>query len=458
MTLRIQPLLVIIMALACLVLVLFPPAMMSLQQTLALSLVVMAITLWATALLPEYLTALLFFLAAMLFSVADASVVFSGFTSTAIWLIFSGMVLGAAIKDTGLGDRIAGTLGRNLEHSYTLLIGGIVVSCVVLGFFMPSSIGRAVMMVPIAMALADRCQLEPGSKGRTGVALAAAFGCHLPTFAILPSNIPNMVLVGAAETIYGTSFNYTSYLLLHFPLLGIVKAALVVWLILRFFPDQVKPHPSDVSQPRALNNAQKLLILVLSAALFFWMTDSFHGINPAWVGLSAAVFLLLPRVGVVDSKSFATQVNLGILLFISAILGLGAIINATGLGAMLGDLLTSVMPLAPDRDFINFVSLTLSAFLTGILTTLPGVPAVLTPLAGELAQQSGWSLEAVLMTQVVGFSTILFPYQSGPLVVAMLLAREPVISTLKLTFPLVAITLLFLVPLDFLWWKLLGWI
>ncbi|WP_409522431.1 SLC13 family permease [Nitrincola sp. MINF-07-Sa-05] len=458
MTIRIQPLLVIIMALACLILVLFPPAMLSQEQTLALSLVVMAITLWATALLPEYLTALLFFLAAMLLNVADASVVFSGFTSTAIWLIFSGMVLGAAIKDTGLGDRIAGTLGRNLEHSYPMLISGIVIACVVLGFFMPSSIGRAVMMVPIAMALADRCQLASGSKGRTGVALAAAFGCHLPTFAILPSNIPNMVLVGAAETIYGTSFNYTSYLLLHFPLLGVVKAALVIWLILRFFPDQVKPHPSDFSQPSALNSAQKLLIMVLSAALFFWMTDSFHGINPAWVGLSAAVFLLLPRVGVVDSKSFAAQVNLGILLFISAILGLGAIINATGLGAMLGEALINVLPLAPGRDFVNFISLILSAFLTGIFTTLPGVPAVLTPIAGDLAQQSGWSLEAVLMTQVIGFSTILLPYQSGPLVVAMLLARESVISTLKLTLPLVAITLLLLVPLDYLWWKFLGWI
>ena len=55
---------------------------------------------------------------------------------------------------------------------------------------------------------------------------------------------------------------------------------------------------------------------------------------------------------------------------------------------------------------------------------MPGVPAVWTPLAEELANSTGFSVEAVLMTQVIGFSTVLFPYQVGPLIVAMGLAKQ----------------------------------
>lgn len=108
-----------------------------------------------------------------------------------------------------------------------------------LGFLMPSSVGRAVVLVPIGMALADRCGFGKGSNGRIGIAVVLALGCNLPSFAILPANIPNMILSGAAETIHHVSRIYRDYLLLHYPVLGILKAALVVALALRLFPDRI---------------------------------------------------------------------------------------------------------------------------------------------------------------------------------------------------------------------------
>ena len=38
----------------------------------------------------------------MLFSVSPGHVVFSGFASSVVWLVFGGLVLGVAIKRTGL--------------------------------------------------------------------------------------------------------------------------------------------------------------------------------------------------------------------------------------------------------------------------------------------------------------------------------------------------------------------
>ncbi|WP_406720931.1 hypothetical protein RPE78_00410 [Thioclava litoralis] len=65
-------------------------------------LVAVTILLWASGRLPEYLTALIFFAAAMMFSVAPASVIFSGFVSAAFWLVLSGYVIGLALA-TALG-------------------------------------------------------------------------------------------------------------------------------------------------------------------------------------------------------------------------------------------------------------------------------------------------------------------------------------------------------------------
>ena len=110
------------------------------------------------------------------------------------------------------------------------------------------------------------------------------------------------------------------------------------------------------------------------------------------------------------------------------------------------------------RDALNFLSLSAMSTLTGIVTTIPGVPTVLTPMAPDLATASGFSLPAVLMTQVIGFSTVLFPYQVGPLIVAMQLSGEKLGHLLKITLPLALITFVVLLPLDYLWWKLLGWL
>ncbi len=81
---------------------------MDMQLIAVAGLVAVTITLWATRGLPEYLTALLFFAFAMILHVAPASLVFSGFTSAAFWLVISGYVIGIAIRKTGLASRCAG--------------------------------------------------------------------------------------------------------------------------------------------------------------------------------------------------------------------------------------------------------------------------------------------------------------------------------------------------------------
>lgn len=456
----IKKLLVVGITLIAILLATIPVSIMSHNQAQTLGLVLIVLSLWATGIVPGYLASLIFFALALILKIAPPATVFSGFASAAIWLIFTGFIIAAAIRGVGLSEQIGIFLERHLVSSYGRLLGGLMLFSMLLAFIMPSSLGRAVLMVPIGIALAERVGFNHASKGRTAIALTIAFGCHVPSFAILPANVPNIILTGAAQTILGINVTYAHYLLLHYPILGILKSFIIVVLIMFFFPDHPQSSSSNrvkevISDPSP-RRKQIIVSSVLLLTLVFWMTDSIHGINPAWIGIVASIILLLPITGIVTPTELNKSVNFGLILFVAGILAVGAVVNATGLGSWVAHRLVHILPLQPKHDFVNFLSLCFVSFATGLITTLPGVPAVLTPMATELSHLTGFSLNAVIMTQVIGFSTILLPYQSGPLTVAMQLSDQPLHKLLKITIPLTVITALVLTPMDYLWWKFLG--
>jgi di/tricarboxylate transporter len=60
------------------------------------------------------------------------------------------------------------------------------------------------------------------------------------------------------------------------------------------------------------------------------------------------------------------------------------------------------------------------------------------------------------MLQVPVFSTVFLPYQSPPMMIAMHLGGVSLKDGAKLCLALAAITVLGLLPLDYLWWHVVG--
>lgn len=453
----IPPLLAVVTTMLALALLVLPsPEGLPTEAARALGLVIFAIGLWATAVVPEVLTALAFLLFAVLFSVAPNPVIFSGFASTAIWLVFGGLFIGAAVQRTGLGPVIAEVLVRHLGTSYLTMLSAIAVTCIGLSFLMPSVMGRVLLLVPIVTALSDRIGFPPGSRGRIGLVMVTLLATYMPSCAILPSNVPNMVLAGAAETIHGVSLTYGSYLLLHFPILGLFKTVLIVLLVWVLFRDEPREVPEESGSVAIPRQARTLLVILL-VALGFWITDFLHHVSPAWIAMAAAIVLLIPRVGLLPIESFSQGINFAPFFFVAAILAVGAIVNQSGLGEISGRALLDVLELSPGADFRNFMTLSLAWTLLAMLFTIGGLPAILTPLAGEVAGAAGMSLQAVLMSEVIGYSTVVLPYQMAPLIVGIAIGGVRVGECARVMLPLTALTFLLVLPLNFLWWQYLGY-
>ncbi|WP_084540072.1 SLC13 family permease [Azorhizobium doebereinerae] len=411
--------------------------------------------LWASAALPEIVTTFLFFALATLTALAPPQVVFSGFAASAFWLVLSGMVVGLAIARTGLAARIAGALAAPLSRSYPQLIAGVICITYGLSFVMPSNMGRIALLIPIMQALCDRIGLAPGRPGRTGVMLAVGFGTFLLSASILPANVPNLVMTGAAEQLYGLHFGYLPYLALHAPVVGLGKGVLLIALICLLFPDRLDGTIGPAPERAGWSRAERRLALLLVLTLALWMSDSLHHISPAWIGLAGAALCLMPGIGVLPPEAFG-QINMRTIFYVAGLLGLVATVNATGVGDALGHGLVALMPFAPGAPAQNFALLLALGSALSLAATANGVPALLTPMARELAAATGFSVEAVVLTQVLAFSTVILPYQAPPIIVAVELGKVRLGDATRLALASSALTFLLLAPLDYAWWRFLG--
>ena len=420
----------------------------------ALVVALAAIAFWALAILPEDLTALVFFAAAMLLAVAPAEVVFSGFHSTAVWLVFGGLIIGAAVSAVGLDHAIAHRFRPLFRGSYARCVALTVLLAIALAFLVPSTMTRVILLVPVVAALADELGYGEESNGRTGLLLAAILASYYPAVAILPAAVPTVALVGAADAIHDVRLTYGAFLATHGPTLGALKAVLLTLVVVRLLPattpraaapDAVAAHPA---RPR--------LAVMMAAGLVLWATDALHGISPAWIALALGVLCVLPGIGVLDPSDLQKKVNLRPAFYVAAILGVGAVLAESGVGTVAVDALAARGWLAPGRDVLNTLVLAVAALATGAMATMPGIAAVLVPIAGDIAEATGLDLEAVFRAFVLGYSTAILPYQVPPMVVGLGLAGISIATAARVTLVLAALSFVVVWPSTLLWWWLIA--
>jgi hypothetical protein len=416
------------------------------------ALVALAVFLWATLVVPEYLTALLFFAAVLVTGIASEGAVLAGFSSKAIWLVFAGIILGEAIQQHDFGksifDRLLGRL-----RSYGTLIWLVAVAGLMLAFVIPSAMGRVVLTAPLAIGLCDQLGFGKDAPERSGVYLATILGTTLPAFSILTSNVPNLVLLGAMEAAFGVTVSYGDYFVLNFPVLGIGAFLMTPMLILVLFPGRIDAR-DKVAEPAPWTPGQKKLAALLCATLALWASDELHGISPAWIGLCAAILCMAP--GGLVSPAIFKKLNFGPWFFVAGAIGLGAVVAESGLGEVMWSRLAALLPLADLPAPAQFAALVSSSILLGAFATLPAAPSVYTPLAESIAATIGWPLQSVILAEVPSFVFFAFPYQAPPVLVGLILLKVPLGRAAKLLGIHFVAGVIVVIPLHYLWGRALG--
>jgi len=421
----------------------------------AAGVVLFAVAHWALGVLPQHITALLLFLISVVLEISPPNVVFSGFHASATWLVFGGFVISLAAQRSGLATRIVRALVTHLPPRYLAMAGGLAVAGLALSFIMPAASGRAVLMAPLAVALADRLGFAENTRARFGLVLAAGWGATIPAFGILPSNVVNMAFVGATESIFDIGFTYFEYTLLNLPVLGFVGVAVVIVLISILFGAEPKPQGGKEMQTSWTAPERRLMFIML-LALAFWVTDSLHGISPAWVALAAALLCVTPGIGVVPAAAMNKEISYGAWLFVAGVIAVGAIANNTGLGGAIGEWLLAHVPLTKDGGIVTFYEIYAISAAVGMVTTHPAAPPIVTSFSDAIAQATGWPLKSVLLAQVPSWMIYPFPHEAPPVAITMALGGVPMREGFRLLCVYFVVGLIIVLPLQYFWGRMLG--
>lgn len=419
--------------------------------------IVLFFTFWLTKLVPDNLAALLLFVFAGVVVELPLEIVFSGFQSPAVWLIFGGLIISAAIQHSELGERVARVVIRFAPRNYAGLTYGLFLSGVALTLILPTAVGRMVLLVPIAMAVASRAGLEPGSRGHDGLVLSAALSALLPAYAFLPSTAPNVILLGAAQNTYGVDFTYFRFWLVNFPVLIAATIIVLPGLIVALFREEADFSNNSGSR-EPLTTPQRRTAAILMVTLALWATDALHGISPTWVALGCAAALILPAAGALNGASILQDANTGAWLLIAAMVSLGAMGKFTGLDDSVGRTLVNALPFARGEPILNFGLMVAVGVMTGLCLTTLAAPVIMTGLAQYLAAATGWSLEAVLFAQIPTWVFFPLPHQTPILIIGMVMAGVSFGRVVALLCTFTTIGFSAIVPLHFLWLQALGYI
>ena len=414
----------------------------------------LAIALFATRLLPEVVTALGCFLAFLMVDAAPNAVIFSGFTSGGFWLLFAGLIVGTAISVTGLGRQFALRIFQKTGDSYIKAALLLALSGLGLGLLVPATMPRIIILMPVALSLSNTMGYEIGSRGHVGLTVTGAIATLLPTYAILTANLPTIIHFGAFETLYDIKPSYARYFIEQAPA-NAVRFIVLLVLMLPFAAAR-SDTKSVLDAPMPFTYTQRKLLILLGSAILFWALDTFHGISPAWVALLLATVLLIPGFGILDSNVMKTKIDISPAFFIVAVFAISAVAQHTGLGTVVADRLIPVLRLGDGSDLRDLYSVFGLSTVLSHLTTSPAAPAILAPLAGAIAAETGWSIETIAMAQVLGISTPLLPYQAPPLIIAMALAKIPMIALLRVCLLLAMAVAVIGVPITYFWWSYLG--
>ena len=352
---------------------------------------------------PEYFISLCFIAAALLLQLAPPGVILSGFSAKAVWLVFAGIVFGMAVQQHNLGASMFQHLGL-LRLTYRPLVWTLATFSVSLAFVIPSAVGRVLVLTPLVRILADQLGLPERANERYALYLTVIIVTTLPAFAILTSNVPNMVLLGTVETILGFTFTYPQYFLTNFPVLGIGTFFLATTMILRAFPGSINPDPTS-SEPAATppTAEQRRLGIILITTLLLWVTEELHTIAAAWVGLTMALICLAPRIGVLEPQTI-TKLNLGPWFFLAGVIAVGAVARQNGVADLLWQTFNTAIPLDQSSNFVRYIILFLFNMILGQLTTLPAAPSIFVPLIPPISEVTGWSQEALALATVPSFA------------------------------------------------------
>jgi len=318
------------------------------------------------------------------------TIVFSGFTTAAVWTLIPALFFGFALQKTGLGKRIALTIIKLCKPSYVSLVFAWVLIGVVLSILTPSTTVRVVIVMPIAVQCCSLCKLEKGSKGNALILLTAFGMALIPGAGWLTGIIAGPFVQGLMDATPGLEglVTFNSWLSVMFLPSVIVTVLLIGGSLLFLKPKEgisreamaaIKEQPLE-----KMSRHEVIATVILTVTFALFITSSLHGLSISIVCIGAMIAFFL--FGVLEAKEFNTGVNWDLIIFVAMALSLGSIFSETGIADWLAGIIVPALSPISGNPWVFVLGITvfmfiwrfadIAVFLPTIAIVIPILPSV----------------------------------------------------------------------------------
>lgn len=372
------------------------------RAKMALIIFALAIIGWCLTDLDDTLIALAAAAALVLCGLASSRNLHAALGNELTWLLIGAFIIAAVLRASGLTERLASVVlsrARSVRALFFASTGVIVATAL----FVPSTSGRAALLLPVYLALAAAIEEQ-----RIRRALALLF----PTVILLSAG---GTLIGAGAHLIaiemiqrsgGPGHGYLGWLLLGMPLALLASFGAAFTILFAFLRPaeraQVIELPSASAEP--LSGQQRYVGALVLLVVIGWCTQPLHGIDAALVTLCGAIALTLKPFAPLSMKQAVKSVEWQLILFLAATTLMGqALIETGAASSLLQPLLTTLPGEALTQPMTVAGLVTAIALISHLLITSRSARAtVLIPLLAPPLAALGYDFGALAILIVMG--------------------------------------------------------
>ena len=374
------------------------------QHCLALTL--MTVVWWACGVAQPAFVSAIYLALLILTGTSDTGTVFASWTKMQMWMVIGAYLIAAAVKESGLGERIAYWFALRFVRDWKSLVTSIFVLTFILSLLIPHPFPRAFMILAVMLAICDAAKMSQADKNKVGFLTFAAAAPGSMFFLTGDATLNPLVASYAAD---GCSF-VQWFLYMSVPMLVATICTLLLGLFL-FKPEKEMEIDFDEVRSRQealgkITEKEVRTVIWLIIAIVLWLTESMTGLNIGFVTLIVGAALALPVFGEVLTPATWNSVPINTLVFLTAAMGIGTVGGATGMNAWIASV---VLPSAVPSNI--FVLALLIAVITVVIHMFMGsVMAVLGICIPAFLAFTGGSGVTDLAVAMMVFSAINIHY------------------------------------------------
>lgn len=435
----------------------FPGLERSGQLCMAFSL--MTVIFWAFGIAqPGYVSGLYLLLLAV-FNVAPATLIFSTWTTSMMYLIIGAYLIAVAVKESGLGERIAYQFIVRFVSSYRSIIYSIFALTFILALLIPHPWPRAFLIMSVMAVVIKSAGIPHEDAVKIGFTV---FTASIPVSMIFltgDASINPLAATSCAPEPVGWMRWLT---VMGVPM--IITSLITMFMILAMFKPtrEVSVNKEDIlrklSAMGPMSGKEKRTAFWVALAIILWMTDTVHGIDIGWVTLFIAMGMAMPAIGGILTPQSWSGVPVQTLIFLTAAVAIGRVGGATGMNAWIAK---TVLPgSVPDNMFV------LAAFITAvaigihmIFGSVIAVMGIVIPAMLAFTGSMGISTIIPVMAAYIAINThFILPFHNLAILVG--LGEENGLyterETIKFGVPFTAVLFIITVGVCIPWWRVIG--